>query len=115
MGGLASRMPLTCLSYGVATLAIAGICPFAGYYSKHAIVAALGSTTNPFLVAYAGTIGGFATLIAICTALYMGRSFILTFLGAYRGDAHPHESPFVMTGPVLVLAVLSVGGGILLG
>lgn len=114
MGGLAKSMPLTCLSYGVATLAIAGIAPFAGYFSKHAILDALHGTTNPYLHAHAGTIGLVATSIAICTAFYMARSFIMTFLGSYRGHAHPHEAPIVMTAPVLVLAGLSVVGGLVL-
>ncbi len=111
MGGLSKSMPLTCLSYGVATLAIAGIAPFAGYFSKHAILGAIHSTHNPILVPHAGTIGMVATLIAVCTAFYMARSFILTFMGRYRGEGHPHEAPLVMTLPVLVLAVLSVVGG----
>jgi NADH-quinone oxidoreductase subunit L len=111
MGGLAAKMPLTCLSYGVATLAIAGIAPLAGYFSKHAILDSIASNHNQYLQPYAGSIGAVATAIAICTALYMSRSFILTFLGSYRGEAHPHESPLVMTVPVLILAALSVVGG----
>lgn len=111
MGGLAKAMPLTCLSYGAATLAIAGIAPFAGYYSKHAILESVSSTQNPFLVQQVDLIGTIATLIAVCTAFYMMRSFILTFLGSYRGEGHPHEAPATMTVPVLVLAMLSVIGG----
>jgi NADH-quinone oxidoreductase subunit L len=111
MGGLAKSMPLTCICYGVATLAIAGIYPFAGYFSKHAILGAIESLHNPLLQPYASTIAFCATLIAICTAFYMTRSFIMTFTGSYRGDAHPHEAPAVMTLPVAVLAVLSLVGG----
>jgi NADH-quinone oxidoreductase subunit L len=111
MGGLARAMPLTCICYGVATLAIAGIYPFAGYFSKHAILGAIQSVHNPLLQPYASTIGLCATLIAICTAFYMTRSFILTFTGTYRGEAHAHEAPAVMTLPVAVLAVLSLVGG----
>jgi NADH-quinone oxidoreductase subunit L len=114
MGGLAKAMPLTCLSYGAATLAIAGIAPFAGYFSKHAILESLAHTHNPYLLAYGGLIGVGATAIAICTAFYMTRSFILTFLGSYRGEGHPHEAPMVMTAPVMVLAFLSVIGGLVL-
>ncbi len=114
MGGLAKAMPLTAISYGVATLAIAGICPFAGYYSKHAILGAISGTTNPLLVGAAPFIGYAATAIAVCTAFYMARSFIMTFLGSYRGEGHPHEAPLVMTAPVGVLALLSVVGGFLL-
>jgi NADH-quinone oxidoreductase subunit L len=111
MGGLAKKMPLTCLSYGVSTLAIAGIAPFAGYFSKHAILEAIGASNSPYLHEYLTLIQMLATAIAICTALYMTRSFILTFLGSYRGQEHPHEAPLVMTSPVLVLALLSVVGG----
>jgi NADH-quinone oxidoreductase subunit L len=114
MGGLAKSMPLTCLSYGAATLAIAGIAPFAGYFSKHAILESLAHAHNPYLHSYSELIGLGATAIAICTAFYMTRSFILTFLGSYRGEGHPHEAPMVMTAPVLVLAGLSVVGGIVL-
>ncbi len=114
MGGLAKVMPLTCLSYGVATLAIAGIAPFAGYFSKHAILGAIHATKNPMLVARVELIGGLATVIAILTAFYMARSFILTFTGKYRGEGHPHEAPLVMTLPVLLLALLSLFGGLYL-
>jgi NADH-quinone oxidoreductase subunit L len=111
MGGLAKSMPLTCVSYGLATLAIAGIAPFAGYYSKHAILDAIASSSNPYLQGYTSVLGTVATAVAVCTAFYMMRSFILTFLGSYRGTQHPHEAPAIMTMPVLVLAVLSVAGG----
>lgn len=114
MGGLAKAMPLTCLSYGVATLAIAGIAPFAGYFSKHAILGAIHTTRNPILLSQVGVIGAIATAIAVCTAFYMARSFILTFAGSYRGEGHPHEAPLVMTLPVLLLAILSVVGGMCL-
>jgi NADH-quinone oxidoreductase subunit L len=114
MGGLWKTMPLTCASYGVATVAIAGIWPLAGYFSKHAILGSISSTHNPLLFESAPTIGLLATLVAVCTAVYMGRSFILTFLGSYRGEGHPHEVPLVMSLPVLVLALLSVGGGLYL-
>lgn len=114
LGGLASTMPLTCFCYGVATLAIAGVAPFAGYFSKHAILDSLHVSNNPFLAPYMSLIGGIVTVVAVCTALYMTRSFILTFVGSYRGHEHPHEAPPVMTAPVLVLAVLSVVGGWLL-
>lgn len=112
MGGLASKMPLTCLSYGVATLAIAGIAPCAGYFSKHAIFESLHRVVNPYLAPQLPLIGAIATVVAVCTALYMARSFVLTFLGSYRGAERPHEAPLVMTAPVLVLAALSVGGGV---
>ena len=112
MGGLAKKMPLTCISYGVATLAIAGIAPFAGYFSKHAIIESLHEVGNPLLTPWLPVIGFVVTVIAVCTAFYMSRSFIMTFLGSYRGSEHPHEAPLAMTAPVLVLAALSVVGGL---
>ena len=114
MGGLWRSMPLTCASYGIATVAIAGIWPFAGYFSKHAILESISSARNPFLSDFAPTIGSLVTLVAVCTAVYMGRSFVLTFLGSYRGKGHPHEVPLVMSLPVLVLALLSIAGGLYL-
>jgi NADH-quinone oxidoreductase subunit L len=114
LGGLWSKMPWTCGAYAVSTLAIAGVYPFAGYFSKHAILASISGATNPLLIAYIPIISKVALAIAVCTALYMSRSFILTFLGSYRGHAHPHEAPLVMTFSVVVLGVLSCVGGIYL-
>ncbi len=114
MGGLAKSMPITSICYGVATLAIAGICPFAGYFSKHAILASIAGTPNRFLIDQIELISFIATSIAVCTAFYMARSFIMTFLGSYRGHAEPHEVPLIMTAPVMVLALLSLVGGFVL-
>ena len=114
MGGLAKSMPITSICYGVATLAIAGICPFAGYFSKHAILASIAGTPNRFLIDQIELISFIATSIAVCTAFYMARSFIMTFLGSYRGHAEPHEAPLIMTAPVMVLALLSLVGGFVL-
>lgn len=153
MGGLLTRMPITAVTYLISTLAIAGIAPFAGYYSKHAILTAVAHTDNsfllqPFLFGNAATIIGFvASFTAFCTAFYMTRSFALTFLGDYRGATHghdhhhtashshaddnvphhnhdrhnshervqePHESPWAMTVPLIILAVLALTGGYLL-
>lgn len=112
MGGLLHSMPITAATYGVSTLAIAGIFPLAGYYSKHAILAALGGTTNPFLAGSLDLLVLLASITAFLTAFYMTRSFALTFLGEYRGHAHPHESPWAMTVPLVVLAGLALVGGI---
>ena len=110
MGGLLRRMPVTGATMGVATLAIAGIPPLAGFWSKDEILGA----------AFAR--GGFAVVLwvvglvtALLTAFYMTRWFTLVFLGEPRWSAgvEPHESPRSMTLPLLVLAVLSVGGGFL--
>jgi NADH-quinone oxidoreductase subunit L len=115
MGGLLRSMPITAVTYGISTLAIAGIFPFAGYQSKHAILVALEQTANPGIQAWSGVFVGLATLTAGITAFYMARSFALTFLGDYRGHAHPHESPAIMTAPLVVLALLATVGGIYLG
>jgi NADH-quinone oxidoreductase subunit L len=112
MGGLARYMPLTAGTFIVAWLAISGIPPFAGFWSKDAILGqtfrASGSLGRPLWVV------GLVT--AFLTAFYMGRQVFLIFFGRERFDAetaHPHESPLVMTLPLLVLAVLSlIGGGI---
>jgi NADH-quinone oxidoreductase subunit L len=130
MGGLSSYMPATCIAYGISTLAIAGIWPFAGFFSKHAILDGLALSQNPYLLPWLSCIGWGAKVVALLTALYMTRSFVMTFMGKYRGgasahphhsegdnkavDTHshtPHEAPLVMVAPVLFLALLSVGGG----
>lgn len=105
MGGLKSKMPVTYITFLIGTLAIAGIPPFAGFFSKDAILSHA-FNANMFLWAL-GFIG------ALMTAFYMFRLFFLVFLGEYRGshDVHAHESPKVMTVPLMVLAVLSVIGG----
>lgn len=112
MGGLWKKMPITTMTYLLSTLAIAGIFPFAGYFSKHAILESLAAAHNPALVGLANYIPILASFAALLTAFYMTRSFCLTFLGNYRGHAHPHESPLTMTIPLMVLAVLSTFGGL---
>ncbi|MFD6199731.1 NADH-quinone oxidoreductase subunit L [Mycobacteriaceae bacterium NPDC060252] len=111
-GGLRSVMPITFITFGLGYLAIIGVPPFAGFYSKDKIIE----------VAFGhGGAGGFllgtvALLGAGITAFYMTRVMLLTFFGPrrWRQDAHPHESPSVMTWPMMVLAVGSVGAGFLL-
>ena len=115
MGGLRKYMPITTLTYAVSTLAIAGIFPFAGYQSKHAILVALAGTPNEYLSVYVEAAYLLASVTAFLTAFYMTRSFAMTFLGTYRGHAHPHESPLTMTIPLMVLAALSAVGGLYLG
>lgn len=109
MGGLKDKMPITFATYFVSVLAIAGIAPFSGYYSKHMILAALDA--NKF-VAYAHVLSVAASFAAFLTAFYMTRSLCMTFFGSYRGHAHPHESPWHMTVPLIVLAVLAATFGI---
>jgi len=106
MGGLRKAMPITYLTFLVATLAISGIPPFAGFFSKDMILGELlrSGHTVEWVV---------GVVTAGLTALYMMRLLYLTFFGEYRGDAHPHEVGPVFTIPLAVLAVLSVVGGFL--
>ncbi len=103
MGGLRKYMPITCWTLFLASLAIAGVPGFSGYFSKDEIlIAAYGRAPWLYWV---------GVITAGMTAFYVFRAWFMTFLGRYRGHAHPHESPLVMTGPLMVLAVLSVIGG----
>jgi NADH-quinone oxidoreductase subunit L len=111
MGGLARRIPVTFATFAIATAAIAGIPPLAGFFSKDEILwFALASDRggSPWLFAA-------AALTALLTAFYMFRLLWLTFLGAPRMDAktqaHIHESPPSMTGVLVALALLSAIGG----
>jgi len=103
MGGLRKQIPITFATLICAAIAISGIPPFAGYYSKDAILVAAYNHA-PWMF-YVGVI------TAGMTAFYVFRAIFLTFFGEYRGTAHPHESPVTMTGPLIILAILSVGGG----
>ena len=111
-GGLAKFMPITAITFGLGYLAIIGVPPFAGFYSKDKII------ETAFNVGGAqGVIFGVTALIgAIITAFYMTRVMLMTFLGKKRwaDDAHPHESPFLMWGPMVILAIGSVASGFLL-
>ncbi len=109
MGGLFKKMPITAVTMGVATLAIAGIPPLAGFWSKDEILGSAFERGGWFSVLW---VIGLVT--AMLTAFYMSRQWVLVFLGKPRWDdsAHPHESPPVMTIPLIALAVLSVVGGL---
>ena len=109
MGGLRKVMPKTAWTMGIATLAIAGIPPLAGFWSKDEILASAFARSGWFSVLW---IIGLIT--ALLTAFYMTRQWVMVFLGEPRWDdeANPHESPWVMTLPLIVLAVLSVVGGL---
>ncbi len=108
MGGLKKYLPITHFTFVLGWLAIIGMPPFAGFFSKDEILwAAYSSPRGHILLWVAGAVG--ATL----TAFYMTRLMALTFWGNSRIDkkVHPHESPFVMTIPLMVLGLLSVIGG----
>jgi NADH-quinone oxidoreductase subunit L len=122
MGGLRKLMPVTGWTFMAGWLAISGVVPFAGFFSKDAIIEtafAAGGVRGLLL-------GGAALLGAGITAFYMTRVMLMTFFGERRWKAraseatgeliepHPHESPGVMTAPMAVLAVGSVGAGALL-
>lgn len=108
MGGLKKYLPVTHITFLLGCIAIAGIPPFSGFFSKDEILAAA-YAKNPIFW-YIGV----AT--AAMTAFYMFRLYATTFLGQFRGAEqlhghHPHESPADMTIPLIVLAILSVAGG----
>ena len=108
MGGLKKYMPITHFTFMLGWLAIIGIPPFAGFFSKDEILwQAYSSPRGHILLWAAGAIG------AGLTAFYMTRLMALTFWGESRVDkhVHPHESGSLMTIPLIVLAVLSVIGG----
>ncbi|EID13947.1 NADH:ubiquinone oxidoreductase subunit L [Mycobacterium xenopi RIVM700367] len=111
-GALRTVLPITYATFGLAYLAIIGVPPLAGFFSKDAIIeSALGAggIRGPIL-------GGAAMLGAGITAFYMTRVMLMTFFGEKRWepDAHPHEAPAVMTWPMILLAVGSVFSGGLL-
>ncbi len=105
MGGLRKIMPITFATLGVASLAISGVPGFSGFFSKDAILSAA--------YVHAPWMFWVGALTAGMTAFYVFRAYFMTFFGSYRGHHHPHESPLVMTLPLIALALLSLGGGFL--
>ena len=109
MGGLRHKMPWTFWTYLIGALALAGIFPFAGFWSKDELLAH--ANTNPgitFNIVY-----WMLVIAAFCTAFYMGRQLMMVFFGKPRHGAaeHAHESPKLMTTPLVILAILTVLGG----
>ena len=107
MGGLMGKMRITGWTFVIGALALAGIFPFAGFWSKDAILAeAYASHPVLFWV---------ALITAFLTAFYMARLFFLVFTGQSRAESseagHAHESPLVMTLPMILLAIFSIGAG----
>jgi len=109
MGGLRKKLPVTYIVFLIGTLAISGIPPLAGFFSKDEILAKVWMQYNVLFILLAIT--------SVLTAIYMFRMFFLTFYGSFRGtkdqEHHLHESPRVMTLPLIVLAILSAVGGFL--
>ncbi|WP_063054857.1 NADH-quinone oxidoreductase subunit L [Nocardia salmonicida] len=108
-GGLRTLMPITYITFGLGYLAIIGVPPLSGFFSKDKIIEAAfdyGGATGILL--------GVVTLVgAALTAFYMTRVMLMTFFGErrWKPDTHPHESPAVMTGPMILLAFGSVFAG----
>lgn len=125
-GGLWKKMPLTFVTYLISTLAIAGFPYLSGFFSKDAILWTVFSVgegspaANHKIILFGDlplnllcwSIGAFTALL---TAFYMTRSLMLTFFGSYRGHHEPHESPLVMTLPLIILAALAAGFGYVYG
>lgn len=107
MGGLKSKLKITYLTFFIGCLAIAGIPPLSGFFSKDAIL--LAAFEHNIILYVVGV------LTAALTAFYMFRLLYITFFGGFRGTEeqrlHLHQSPFSMTIPLIVLAVLSIIGG----
>ncbi len=109
MGGLKGKLPITFATMLIGTIAISGIPPFAGFFSKDEILAAA--------FAHSTTMYVIGVITAMFTSFYMFRMLYLTFYGKFRGTAeqehHLHESPSTMTIPLMVLAALSILGGLI--
>jgi NADH-quinone oxidoreductase subunit L len=109
MGGLRKWLPVTFITFLIGTLAISGIPPFAGFFSKDELLA--------HVYEHSKIMWAFGLLASFMTAFYMFRLLFLTFFGKFRGTeeqrAHLHESPSSMTIPLIVLAILSTVGGFL--
>ena len=107
MGGLRKKLPITHITFLIGCIAIAGLPPFAGFFSKDEILAAAHDKHPVYYVLGVTT--------SLMTAFYMFRLYFLTFSGKFRGTEeqahHLHESPFSMTLPLILLAILSIAGG----
>jgi NADH-quinone oxidoreductase subunit L len=107
MGGLSKKLKITFITFLIGCIAIAGIPPFSGFFSKDAILLSA-FEKNPVLY-------GIALFTAMLTSFYMFRLLFITFSGKFRGtheqEHHLHESPAAMTIPLIILAVLSIIGG----
>lgn len=104
MGGLWKKMPITGTTFFIGVLAIAGVPPFAGFWSKDEILASALHNGHPIIY-------GVGLFTAFLTAFYMSRLFFVVFMGPEKPQNHTHESPWSMTIPLLILAFFSVFGG----
>ena len=108
MGGLSKKLKITFITFAIGCIAIAGVPPFSGFFSKDAILLSA-FEESPVL-------NGIALFTALLTAFYMFRLLFITFTGKFRGTAeqehHLHESPAMMTVPLIILAILSMLGGL---
>ncbi len=106
MGGLARPMPKTAIVFVVGALALAGIPPLSGFFSKEAVLAGVweAGLRVPFAM---------LALTVLLTAFYMFRAIFLVFFGGRRAGGHPHDPPAVMAGPLWVLATFAAGAGLL--
>src|SRR5438132_3432860 len=115
MGGLRDKIPQTFRTFAIATFAIAGFPPAAGFFSKDEILASAWAT--PYFPGVGKAIWAISTIAAFFTAFYMYRLYYLTFYGEFRGtheqEHHLHESPPSMTIPLWILGALSLVGGLL--
>jgi NADH-quinone oxidoreductase subunit L len=106
MGGLRKYMPITFWTFLIAALANAGVIPFSGFWSKDEII--VGAWTSQELVSWGNVVAIVGLASAFLTAVYMFRVVFLTFFTKPRFDTehvHPHESPWVMTIPLILLAI----------
>jgi NADH-quinone oxidoreductase subunit L len=105
MGNLSRAMPVTCATFAAGALALSGVFPTAGFFSKDEVLAAVLRGGHPV---------GFAVLIltTAMTAFYIGRAFFVAAMGGNRAAGHPHEPPVAMKLPLIVLAVLAVVAGV---
>ncbi|MBI2866022.1 MAG: NADH-quinone oxidoreductase subunit L [Chloroflexi bacterium] len=105
MGGLWRKMPLTSTLFIVGALSLAGVPPLGGFFSKDEVLAAV--YRDQGLLVFGGTL-----VLALLSALYMARLVFLVFLGKSRSEVHAHESPWQMTLPMAVLALLAATAGV---
>ena len=107
MGGLRTKMRTTFIVYLIGSLALAGIVPFGGFWSKDEILAHSQAYLRPVFI--------LLVIAAFCTAFYVGRQLLMVFFGKPRHEAaeHAQESPPIMTWPLIILAVLTTVGGLM--